>query len=249
MSLINDALKRAKQAQQKHLPPPAPASPLRPVVAMRSNTPSLVVLWACASFALLVVGGAAIWMAFRPHDSLQTATAEAYVKSPSRPAMAKPQSAPSSSFPKPITPNSEPTVLAAITPKPSATAIRAVENPAPSASPHSPLMAQATARQASTIDATAFIQPTAQPIATGVALNPAPVSVPASVVTNEAPRSPPPLPKLQGIFYRPGRPLAVLSGKTVLIGSMSGEYRVAAIDQTTVTLIRSGQTNVLSLPE
>lgn len=61
--------------------------------------------------------------------------------------------------------------------------------------------------------------------------------------------APPPLPKLQGIFYRPDRPSALLNGKTILVGGRSGEFLVVAITQQSVTVVRAGQTNVLSLPE
>jgi hypothetical protein len=57
------------------------------------------------------------------------------------------------------------------------------------------------------------------------------------------------LPKLQGIFYRPNRPSALLNGKTVMIGGRSGEFLVVAITQQSVTVARAGKTNVLSLPE
>jgi hypothetical protein len=65
----------------------------------------------------------------------------------------------------------------------------------------------------------------------------------------EAPPAPPPLPKLQGIFYRPDRPSALLNGRTVFVGGRSGEFLVLAITQTSVTVTRAGQTNVLELPE
>jgi hypothetical protein len=57
------------------------------------------------------------------------------------------------------------------------------------------------------------------------------------------------LPKLQGIFYRPERPAALLNGRTVLVGGTRGEYRVVAISQQSVTVVRAGQTNVLNMPD
>jgi hypothetical protein len=57
----------------------------------------------------------------------------------------------------------------------------------------------------------------------------------------------PVLPKLQGIFYRPDRPEAIIDGKTVLVGDRVGEFRVLAISRDDVTLAGAGQTNVLSL--
>jgi hypothetical protein len=64
MSLINDALKRAKQAQQKHAPPSAgaplrPAEPAPPVTAPRS-----LLLPILAAAMLVFVGGILIVVAF-----------------------------------------------------------------------------------------------------------------------------------------------------------------------------------------
>ena len=90
---------------------------------------------------------------------------------------------------------------------------------------------------------------------------PSPASAPAPTVTSPgqiplatnvpaiATEAPPALPKLQGILYRPDRPSALLNGRTVLIGGRSGEFLVVAITQQSVTVVRAGQTNVLSLPE
>lgn len=66
MSLINDALKRAKQAQHKN-PPPAPAAtPLRPVESVRRAPPSRsLLLPLLAAAVLILIGGVAILMAFK----------------------------------------------------------------------------------------------------------------------------------------------------------------------------------------
>jgi hypothetical protein len=45
-----------------------------------------------------------------------------------------------------------------------------------------------------------------------------------------------PLPALQGIFYSPTSPTAIVNGKTVGVGDMIGEYRVKAISKSAVTL-------------
>jgi hypothetical protein len=45
-----------------------------------------------------------------------------------------------------------------------------------------------------------------------------------------------PLPVLQGIFYSPTSPTAIVNGKTVGVGNMIGEYRVKAISKSAVTL-------------
>jgi hypothetical protein len=59
---------------------------------------------------------------------------------------------------------------------------------------------------------------------------------------------PPPL-KLQGIVFDPKRPSAVISGRTVFVGDRIRQMRVAAITAETATLTDAGHTNVLSLAE
>jgi len=65
-----------------------------------------------------------------------------------------------------------------------------------------------------------------------------PVVTPRPVEPTPPPPPPPPqqLPKLQGIFYSPTAPTAILDGKTVHVGSKHGDYLVKAISKYTVTL-------------
>jgi len=87
----------------------------------------------------------------------------------------------------------------------------------------------------------------------GPIITPAPLEATTTVTQSagvaNGPPPPPPLPKLQGVVYRPERPAALLDGKTVLVGRTSGEYRVVAISQQRVTVVRAGQTNVLEMPD
>jgi hypothetical protein len=53
--------------------------------------------------------------------------------------------------------------------------------------------------------------------------------------------------RLQGIFYRPTSPSAVVNAKTVYVGDLISGARVKAIDRQSVTLERGGQTQVLTL--
>ena len=55
----------------------------------------------------------------------------------------------------------------------------------------------------------------------------------AVVVATVAPKV---LPKLQGIFYSPTAPTAILDGKTIAPGDQFGEYRVHEISKEAVTL-------------
>jgi hypothetical protein len=55
--------------------------------------------------------------------------------------------------------------------------------------------------------------------------------------------------KLQSIVYSPTRPSALINGRPLFIGDKIREFRVAAIEQDTVTLVGGGQTNTLTLGE
>lgn len=53
--------------------------------------------------------------------------------------------------------------------------------------------------------------------------------------------------KLQGIFYRPTNPSAVVNSKTVFVGDHIANAKVKAIDKQSVTLEVAGETKVLTL--
>lgn len=72
---------------------------------------------------------------------------------------------------------------------------------------------------------------TTQPVATVAVPAPKPAPVPA------APLNPPDSPKLQGIFYSPTSPSAIIDGKIVHPGDHYGQYQVKAISKYTVTLV------------
>ena len=75
---------------------------------------------------------------------------------------------------------------------------------------------------------------------TPVAAVPAPVVPPPVVISAPAP---PPvvtaikLPVLQGIFYSPTAPSAIVDGKTVHLGDSFNQFRVKEITKSTVTLV------------
>ncbi|HEY5042173.1 MAG TPA: hypothetical protein VIK53_09235 [Verrucomicrobiae bacterium] len=69
------------------------------------------------------------------------------------------------------------------------------------------------------------------------------------VVTQEPEPPPPPvyspdLPKLQGIFYSPTAPSAILDGKTVQPGDQFQQYKVKEISKSTVTLVGPDQKEI-----
>ena len=53
--------------------------------------------------------------------------------------------------------------------------------------------------------------------------------------------------RLQGIFFRPAAPSAVVNAKTVYVGDWISGARVKAIDRQSVTIEKAGETQVLTL--
>ena len=86
------------------------------------------------------------------------------------------------------------------------------------------------------------------PLTTAAAAAPAPVAVVAPV-TPARPVEPvkfPPL-RLQSIFYRPSSPSVMINNKTLYVDDTIQGVLVADIQPASVTLVLSGQTNVLTL--
>jgi hypothetical protein len=80
-----------------------------------------------------------------------------------------------------------------------------------------------------------------------VVATPEPPPATSTVVAADAPKAP--AYKLQGIFYRPKNPSAVIDGKLVFAGSRVSEAHVLLIEKDAVTIVTSaGQTNLLELP-
>jgi hypothetical protein len=97
------------------------------------------------------------------------------------------------------------------------------------------------------------VQPAAPEPVAARAPAPLPVVAPVIVVqTNVIVAVPPPVTapvyKLQGVYWRPAKPSAVINGKTVYIGDRVENARVAAIDQESATITVNGERKVLLLP-
>ena len=88
--------------------------------------------------------------------------------------------------------------------------------------------------------------PEPAPRPTPVVAAPAPVPAPAPVAAPRAPVHFPPL-RLQSIFYRPASPSVMINGKTLYVDDEINGVRIADIQPASVTLVLSGQTNILTL--
>jgi hypothetical protein len=219
MSLINDALKRAKEAQQQAAPPPAPNLEFRPVELVQLGPPSrgLMVPAVLAGAALLILLLA--WQWSQKNDSAAPIEVKSRTAAAAKSAPA-PQPAAASAAPAPAAP------VAAVQPVPDIPSVPGVPptsdqigpvGPSPLSDTNSPVGASPDGSVANT-----------------------------AAVAEPAPPKPPPL-KLQAIVFSRTRPSVMINGKTLFLGDKLNGSRVTAIDQESATLVASGQTNVLTL--
>ena len=214
MSLINDALKRARQAQQQVPPPLSPGLQFRPVEPAQQpkRGAGLILPVALAAGALLVF--------FLVWHWLQNI-------GPTPGAQAKSQTA--------VAPGRAPTGQNVSSAARDVHVVAVETHSAPAPAPVTGAPKAAATTPPASLPAPVDI---AQPITT---------TNPPAVIEAAAPK-PAPL-RLQGIVFQPAHPSAMISGKTLFIGDKLGELRVVAIDPQSATLIGSGQTNVLTLPQ
>jgi MSHA biogenesis protein MshK len=208
MSLINDALKRAKQVQQEQPARTEPGLQLRPLEARPAERNGLALALPAIALVILGLGCFVVWTSLA-HKS----------KTPGQTAAANPVEQISASVPAALP---APLSIESSTPATTAPISQRVGN--------SPIL-------------TTTSTPSAAQVGT-----PAPEVPAGTQAAVEAAAPKPVVPRLQGIFYHPTRPSAMINGKSVLVGDKVGEFRVAAIDQESITLAGGGQTNVLTLP-
>jgi len=209
MSLINDALKRAKQAHKDN-PPPTPDLQFRPpdpAQRRSSGPPMLLIVAVVVVFALI---GLFVVVALRKREPVPSVANARQTSTPVMQTTAVPAANSGSA--------------AALTRQTTQT------NPAPT-----------VALSRASIEAATLSNLFASSASTDAATN-------VTTVADSTPPKPA-VPKLQGIFYRPERPSAVINGKNVYVGSRVGELQVLAITQESVTIASATQTNVLSLGE
>jgi hypothetical protein len=219
MSLINDALKRAKEAQQS-APRENPGLQFHPVEPENppstSSKGSLGVLLpvALAVMGLLLV--LLVWQRIKDHRNQVPREIPVRAVNP-RPALA--ESAPSQA--QDTAPAARPAVPAPLLATPTTPA--SVQTSKSSGTSNAPTVAS---------DLTS-----GEPAATnGVAL------VPAPALPKPAP------PKLQGVVWNPSRPSALINGQALFIGERISDYKLIRITPASATLSGSGQTIVLTLP-
>jgi hypothetical protein len=220
MSLINDALRRAKEAQRQTPPPPSPQMQFRPVEPAQParHGLGLIVPAALAVAGLLVLFF--IWQWAQGRTSAGPREVRA-LTAPAAQATTAPQVPP----PSVVATAPVPAAEASPSPQPGsrpgpATGIANPPAVTVSVTPAAPLPAK---EQESKVTHSAAITPP-----------PPPKSAPL---------------RLQGIVFNPRRPSVFINGRTLFVGDKLGDSRVVAINQNSATLVGAGKTNVLSMPE
>ncbi len=224
MSLINDALKRAKRAQEQSPAPAPPALQLRPVEPGQQRARQALGLAVPVLLGLaMLLACFSVWE-LSNSKAIQSAAAKTPGRAPADPpapmAVAPATATAEQAQPMPITPSSAPAVAEIADP--------GVGPAAPSASASSP--AAGSAAPASVAPAPALDSATsnATKLAESVLPKPAPL-------------------RLQGIVYGTRSPSAQVNGKTLFLGDWIGEFRLVRIDKTSATLVSASRTNILQL--
>ena len=250
MSLINDALKRVKEAQHQ-APPSASLGPqLRPVEPVPAPRHSLGLLLPLALVGVALLTLLFVWELAKKDNSSGPVANRAQATVQEQPASREDSARsvggssetalPSGSSIHEMSPARVVTSSAGV---PIQLTSGTPSNSAPSAS----VTNSATAAQVKA----SLIAETAVTNSESTLQTPSPLTpdgnTNSATVAEAQPPKPPPL-KLQGIVFSQ-RPSAVISGKTLFVGDRIREFRVFAITQDTALLVGGGRTNVLSLSE
>ncbi len=226
MSLINDALRRANQAQKQAPPVSPPASlQLRPVEPeSEPQSGSSLFLPGLLALAAIIVVLLIIQLSRK--------------STPSEPVMTRARAAESANHAPEARPAAESGQGAASSDSLTRQAGSSPVVHAPLASPAQIAVNSPATTAPSPTNAVAVTPPlnSASPAPTNPPL-------PAVIPTPAAP------PKLQGIVWDPRRPSAVINGRTLFVGDRFAEFRVRTISPDTVTLVSKTQTNLLQLEQ
>jgi hypothetical protein len=227
MSLINDALRRAKQVQEQ-APAPPPPPPLNPVDPAPHLMHGLGVLVPVSLTAVALLGLFLLWQVYQRNNSnrtVQPGTAPLAQTAVAAGSEATATQSTRSAPPVVFSPN-----LASVNaPAPEST--RPAAAPGPAAAPNSDGAAPGAAGVS---------------VITNAVISPAGTNT--TISAQPEPPKPPPL-TLQGIVFNPRRPSVVINGKTLFLGDRIGQFRVAAIHADSTVLIGAGRTNLLSLEQ
>jgi hypothetical protein len=217
MSLINDALKRASQAQKTRGTPAAPPRPLQPASSGTSSRNLLVVVVPLVAVALLATAGWFGWQWWKNH--------------PASPSSQTAAAAPSAAV-KPAETNLASPAIPATTKPVVNTNLVVRQAPVPGVKPAVAATVSATPKATTTAAAT-------PPAAPNTNLAPVAPEI-------QAPVEFPPL-KLQGIYFRMTKSSALINGQHLYVGDTVDNVKIIAVDRQSVTVEYRGQKKVLAL--
>ena len=220
MSLVNDALKRAKEAQQQAAPPPPSQMQFRPVEPGQQVRGGLGPIVPVTLVVLALLMLVLAWQWIKGNRMTEPREARAVTRTAVQMTAAPP----------PVS-----TPVAATTSAPASE-----PSPLPQLESH-PIPATGVVDTLAAIDSVTSISP-------AVTKEPENEAINATAIAPAPQPKPAPL-RLQAIVFNPKRPSALISGKTLFLGDKLGDARVVAIDRESATLVGGGKTNVLSLPE
>lgn len=218
MSLINDALRRAREAERDAPPPPSPQMQFRPVEPAQHPRHGLGLIVPAALAVVALLALLFIWQLARERMAIEPRE----VQAPTPPA-AQPKTAPQPTVPPPEV-------------------VAAAAQPSPPPPQPSPQIASATG-VTNPLAVTATTTPASPPEAREQENE---VANPVAITRPSGPESPPL--KLQAIAFNPKQPCVVINGTILFVGEKLGELRVVAIDRKSATLVGVGRTNILTMP-
>ena len=243
MSLINDALKRASEQKAQQSPPAEVSAELQSI----DTTNDQARLWPIGLFAVCLVGS--LWFGWMWWHGEGTQSAEAISEDTTEVAARSPSgiSESSNADQEPAAPTDSSYVTQEL---PRVERKSKTTTPALAAALPAPPVVPPPAI-ASVPWSPPVVPPTAAPkpakVPSRETPNPGPIAR-TTPATAPAPTSFPSL-TLQGIYYRPTRPAAVINARTVYVGDRVLGFSVTAITKNALTLSSAAETKVLSLSD
>lgn len=268
MSLINDALKRARQTQNQRPPERLPGASLEPVLRSTNTVSPLARIVPVALVLLLLGGSWLLWRSWKTRSGAARQVAQAQVtNAPSTAAATPPKPTPStgtnetkatSTAVAPVRPKVEINTNIVTRPTPAeakpAVVVDAETAPKPgsiAAAMHTPFTATASAlagNKSRIEDETASTPARAPAQVSAAPVAPPPVAAiprPARVAEPLPPSADFPALKLQGVFYRISKPSVLINGQTLYVGDLVGDVKVVKIERQSVTVEWKGQQKTL----
>lgn len=244
MSLINDALKRTNEHQARKGASSELSGELLPI----ETTPDQTRLWPIGLFAACLVGS--LWFAWIWWHGNPTEVAEDMGGGPTEVAARSPASPAALPSVEEADPERYEVQDLPKIPRPAAKTTAAVAPPTASPVPIAQSATQDIPAPAPVVanPIPAPVQPVPNTVATRP-LTPAPPSAPATpnpVPTPSAAQNTFPTLALQGIYYRPTRPAAVINARTVYVGDRVANAKILAIDRREVTVQWKSEVRVLA---